>query len=799
MNNNTYFLNKMYTNLDAAFMKYKYHLNDFIYEELKKVYGDELYSLKKSYIYEKNIKIDIFLYSLFTKNILCLNNIKYLLTLFKIIGIDWKNTHLIYVSGYSCSVEIIKFLIDEGLDIHKRTKKGLSILHMAHLGNNSELIKYLIDIGMTFDPNDNNGVDHVANVYTIAVTSSETIDDIKYLVDSKFPINEKNYLKTLFFNPNLNVVKYIFTFDYDKNLIYGDICLLYLFCKYNFNLDVIQYVIEVLYNEKDHLFSEMYSNACHYNKLEIILYLKSLLDLKSDTKKLSAFNACKTNRNLDVIVYFIEEYKHDDYFYTLIDIAIQNNTLCIKEYTKSLLSKSNKIKYLDSEFDEKNIEIVKEIIEQDPKIISKINYKTINKLINLIDISRYIVDFRQHAIRDIKIEQLYKLIDDKYNLNSIFKYLYCDENINTTITEFPEEIYGPIEPTDKQNYAKKSLSEYINNNILDEFNEYFTNVIIPLANERSDESIRNIVYDRIRMGYTPNIQIFGQSAFSYFYCQGKDVEFMIFHITDTNDLIVDKLYTIYQNERFCKANKDKIVFCDECSLFNKRFKHSTCCVGCVRKCEICSKYSRSYDSCWNKENCNFFVCKDCVGYVRKCEICSKYSRSYDYCWNKENCNYFVCKDCVLLNFKPDIGTKCNITHLTCKKCMQYNTDKIFNLDKPNIRCYQCRRIKKYESFELQLNQTTKISCKYCLSNFKQCPKCNIYVTKRRGCNIVRCQCKCVFCYNCNKTTYLNSHKCTIVLTEEEDTDLYRYNNEEVVSSDQSGDEFSEASGEDSDE
>lgn len=117
---------------------------------------------------------------------------------------NYKPIH--YISQYS-TPEVIKYIIDKGVDLEAQTKHGCKPIHFICRCQSPEAIKYIIDKGVDLECETNDGrmpIDFVSN--------QEIIDYMRK------KINEKNIHGTIKINERINFFQKIVGFFYQNKL-----------------------------------------------------------------------------------------------------------------------------------------------------------------------------------------------------------------------------------------------------------------------------------------------------------------------------------------------------------------------------------------------------------------------------------------------------------------------------------------------------------------------------------------------------------------------------------------------------
>ena len=210
------------------------------------------------------------------------------------------------------NIYIIKFLVEHGADVNKKSYNGATSIFYACKMANEAVVKYLVEHGA-----DLNKTNHDGNtpLFIACLSGNEAI--VKYLVEHGADINKENMTgNTPLFKACLSgneaVVNYLVELGADVNKkSYNGTTPLFYACSNGNNEAVVKYLVEhganinkdINYYEETPLFK-----ACESGNVAIVKYL---VEHGADINKVNnndetpLFNACKY-RNESVVNYLIE-------------------------------------------------------------------------------------------------------------------------------------------------------------------------------------------------------------------------------------------------------------------------------------------------------------------------------------------------------------------------------------------------------------------------------------------------------------------------------------------------------------
>ncbi|KAJ5078069.1 ankyrin repeat protein [Anaeramoeba ignava] len=246
--------------------------------------------------------------------------------------IEYLIQKVLHLACQNNSLEIIKYLVEKGVDINAKTNDNETVLHLACQNNSIEIIKYLVEKGVDINAKTNNNetVLHLA-------CQNNSLEIIKYLVEKGIDINAKtNENETVIHlacqNNSIEIIKYLVEKGIDINAkTTNNETVLHLACQNN-SIEIIKYLVEkgVDINAKTNENETVLHLACRYKNstLEIIKYL---------VEKGIDINA-KTNKNETPLHYLAEDPFHTtDIFEYLIENGADANIKNSKNKTPFLM------------------------------------------------------------------------------------------------------------------------------------------------------------------------------------------------------------------------------------------------------------------------------------------------------------------------------------------------------------------------------------------------------------------------------------------------------------------------------
>jgi ankyrin repeat protein len=212
---------------------------------------------------------------------------------------------------YNSRLDIVKILVEAGVNINKKNTDGNTALMCATRINNLEIVKYLVEAGAEI-----NIVSKYNNAINVAINNNY-LEIVKYLVEHGADINLKNEndgrdaILNASSNGNLKMVKYLV--EQGANVNVRD--------KYNYtpliaaastNLNLVRYLIEQGADPSviNNFHATAFLEAIAYDKLDIVKYLyeNTKVDLKRNEKHSMSID------NIKLIQYLI--YINFQFFYS---------------------------------------------------------------------------------------------------------------------------------------------------------------------------------------------------------------------------------------------------------------------------------------------------------------------------------------------------------------------------------------------------------------------------------------------------------------------------------------------------
>jgi len=736
-------LNISVTNNSLNVIKYILTLNEFKYIDFKK------YTLNVLHYAASGNSLDVFKY-LETH----FNTTYKLKNLMKLKCDDnWSYLH--YACAYNQDTKLIKYLTKHRLDINDLTNKNENCLHLACENNTQPIIKYLVE-NYNFNLNDTNrcGVNIVhlsctndVNVLEYVTTlvgsqktlkstsggknifhfvySCGTIEMIKFL-RTKYPVELQTCIDSGGFSP----VHHAATFNTLEvnEFLYSEIL-----------NESIQFNIHQLTKNKESLFelSCMQNNISvieFYDKLEIVFDPIKVVRIICKNKSKNVIKYI-FNKHPNLLKYVLESEESSIDFNDLFDTddnvieltILKYNTYLIKYFSLKSIKKVINLPEIQIILEYLNIfslEIIIYILDKKPSCVInyyKWNMKLNNSNYNLIlfllhcDLRLYNKNTLKNSTNSTESIESIKSVDSIFisNLDKRLNYIFT-KNIYLNSTESIESI--------------KSVDSIFSSN-LDKTLNYIFMKNIDLNSTESIESIKSV--DSI---FSSNLD--------------KTLNYIFMKNIDLNLKIIRNLKNIYKGHEsfFPNIKKNGVTLFEFLYLYDSDYLDD--CLNLFDNLEVKKIKKIFQDERFIKDN-----------KIITCNICDIYQKKNSYCLNSE-CDFFMCNECKD-KFKPIPGTKFNFNYVKCNGCLRYNTNMEFDNEEPSIYCFECKKIKNYQS-DCREDKETKLTCEDCLTNFKICPSCGVAISKIDGSNHMKYNCEYEFCFKCLSKWNGNHYNCNLI-------------------------------------